>query len=233
MTDKPIIFSAPMIRALLDGRKTQTRRVLKRPTDHFHASLTDARIDAFGGLWWWDGENEHTRRAKRPPYATGDRLWVKETWRPQSCLQPWDLDITYAADGELRTIKDGEFGDNDWLMPKAAAHGNVSPLFMPRWASRLTLTVTDVRVQRVQDISAEDARAEGIAKDQAPGTAFWGWHDYGRGDALAKRYFADPRDSFRTLWNSIHGPDAWDQNPWVCALTFTVRKGNIDDPRSA
>lgn len=80
---------------------------------------------------------------------------------------------------------------------------------MPRWASRLTLIVTDVRVQRLQDISRGDAMGEGCP-----------FQNMADGD--------DPREWFRALWNSLHGPDAWDANPWVCALTFTVHRCNID-----
>ena len=90
-------------------------------------------------------------------------------------------------------------------------------IHMPRWASRLTLTVTDVRVQRLQEISEEDARAEGAYPCEG------GW-SYG-GSPLAG---TTARGAFYCLWNSLHGPDAWSANPWVCALTFTVDRRNID-----
>jgi hypothetical protein len=89
---------------------------------------------------------------------------------------------------------------------------------MPRWASRLTLIVTDVRVQRLQDISEEDARAEGIFTPEI------GYVNLGK---------KAPVIQYAMLWNSLHGPDAWDANPWVSAITFTVHHGNIDQMRAA
>ena len=212
MADRPILFSAPMVRALLDGRKTQTRRVLKPP---------------YGTLEWL-GNGQW-----RPIYTkafSGDRLWVREAWRPHYLGDGvWDLDVSYAADGERRRIYDGEFGEKEWAWPKAADRGNVSPLHMPRWASRLTLTVIDVRVERLQDISEADAWSEGCkpgalndrgepfpADEPAPdGKGEIGWD-------CARDWYAD-------LWDSLHGPDAWDENPWVAAISFDVRRGNIDE----
>ena len=190
MPDRPIIFSALMVRALLDGSKTQTRRLLKPQHDSKGRGFLDSKL----------------------PYATGDRLWVREAWsgdydmraiKPQDRFGPARQPIWYWAD----TKRDC----GQWERPR-------SPIHMPRWASRITLTVTDVRVQRVQDISNENAIAEGI---EPHGHAFTG---YGK---QADVWMA-PYDSFASLWNSIHGPGAWDANPWVAAITFTVRKGNID-----
>jgi hypothetical protein len=95
-------------------------------------------------------------------------------------------------------------------------------IFMPRWASRLTLTVTDVRVQRLQDISEADAVAEGIQ----PLNSGFGYYDPTGSQGAAFTWAAD---AFGHLWNSLHGPDAWDKNPWVAAYTFTVQHGNIDE----
>ncbi len=106
---------------------------------------------------------------------------------------------------------------------------NVASIHMPRAASRLTLSVTDVRIQRVQDINEEDAIAEGIKRDYAAGmTGVSGWHDYLRGDDIAKRHFSDPRDSYRTLWNSIYGAGSWEANPYVAVYGFKTYKQNID-----
>jgi hypothetical protein len=169
MTDKPIVFSAPMVRALLDGRKTQTRRVLKPQPE----VVTHGHVGALGGgcypYRWLVSEHGPTvygsnpqdfarRVAERTPYAEGDRLWVREQWsgphawretlprNRQRCGSPTATQVWYWADGEP--------DHGDWERPR-------SPAYMPRWASRITLLVTDVRVQRVQDISAEDAMAEG------------------------------------------------------------------------
>jgi len=195
MTDRPIIFSAPMVRALLDGRKTQTRRVLRPP---------------YGTLEYMP---DRTWRPICTKFFKGDRLYVREAWRPHSLGESaWDLDVSYPADGARRTIKDGEFGDKDWNWPKAADRGNVTPLHMPRWASRLTLIVTDVRVQRLQEISEAEAVAEG-----------WPGPETDLGYPISK-----PLQWFAAIWNSLHGPDAWDANPWVAAVSFTAHRGNID-----
>jgi hypothetical protein len=225
MTARPILFSAPMVRALLEGRKTQTRRIIKGVPSfpHHGRDIMDWGLsgihqceDGYEGTdrWLLDVQTEvddHSRREIKCPYGQpGDRLWVKETWRPFSVSEPWDLDVVYHADGERRTIKDGEFGDNDWLMPKAAARGNVTPLFMPRWASRLTLEITEVRVERLNDISEADALAEGIES-----TTYW-------------RDEHPPSICFAVLWDAINGPGAWAANPFVWCVSFNVIRKNID-----
>ena len=222
MAERPIIFSAPMVRAMLDGRKTQTRRVLPLAHPKFsHQNVLDPDMLVDKQyVWFWDGVHDCVGASWPLPYAPGDRLWVRETWRPHYLGDGvWNLDVSYPADGERRTICDGEFGDKDWNWPKAADRGNVTPLHMPRWASRLTLTVTDVRVQRLQDISAKDSIAEGAHCRTCEAMGQSACH--GRG------CFASI-DAYRCLWNSLHGPGAWDANPWVVALTFTVQRGNID-----
>ena len=202
MPDRPILFSAPMVRALLDGRKHQTRRVLKPQPIWDNGAIG---IEDKAGRWVFCSNSDASfaeglpRSRFKMPYAPGDRLWVKEGcgWlsRYGYRYRADDADMTdYIASGMLR-----------WR----------SPIHMPRRASRLTLTVTEVRVQRLQEISGADAMAEGV---QIPA------HIPQDG---ADMDFA--RREFRTLWNSLHGPEAWDANPWVVALTFTVRKGNIDD----
>lgn len=212
--DRPILFSAPMVRALLDGRKTQTRRIAKF-VETQENGLWHVR-NSGGGVLNASDDEVRSGGADYAPIATGDRLWVKETWRPIRCLSPWDIEVIYNADGEHRIIRDGEFGERDWTMPKAAKIGNVSPLFMPRWASRLTLTVTDARVQRLQDISEEDARAEGVQPIV----------DHGVGNQHLHRI------AFDQLWERIHGAGATYANPWVAAYTFTVARQNIDAPTS-
>lgn len=252
MRERPILFSGPMVRALLDGRKTQTRRVVKpNPEWASRLPICDPSVMAADHqVWFWDGEHERAGASLDCPYGVpGDRLWVKETWRPTTALDPCGINITYAADGALRTIKDGEFGERDWTMPKAAATGNVSPLFMPRWASRLTLTITEVRAQRLQDISEADAIAEGATPRPVEGAAEERWcMDWSRvgsprfGTAsLTPRDIglSDPQMAFANYINQLHGGprwnfyynDAtrypqpiWDANPWVWAMTFQVEE---------
>lgn len=192
MTDRPITFSAPMIHALWDGRKTQTRRVLKPP---------------YGTLEYLP---DRTWRPICTKFFKGDRLWVKEAWRTEAqydALPPSELPadalIHYEAYGQPP--------------PWAGRYRNAR--FMPRRFSRLTLIVTDVRVRRVQDISEADARAEG------------GPPSHPSIDRVSRDLgYADfSRSWFAQTWNSIHGPDAWDRNDWVAALTFTVRRKNIGE----
>lgn len=202
MTDRPIIFSAPMVRALLDGRKTQTRRVIKpqpsacRWKDH----LVEQHAD---GVY----------RAVKTPYSPGDRLWVREVWAHDAP----DLDTA------RRGIESGGVFYGPYYRADAKPFDVASlrwrpSIHMPRWASRLTLTVSDVRVQRLQDITEDDARAEGLERI---GTA-WGI------DGIKGSVAVYERTAFRVIWNSIHGPGAWDTNPWIAAISFTVERRNID-----
>lgn len=252
MADKPIIFSAPMVRALLDGRKTQTRRVLtKRNTlfdgtkwpnymfdcqFHWDRAWVDTGPSPAGNPGPYlklpvtniemvsDGADETVHRIY-PRVQPGDRLYVREAWRAMDgqdkfsgsqiaaqCLEAgykraWSP-IQYEVDG----ARDNWIADPHTFGSTPGRYRHAR--FMPRWASRLTLTVTDVRVQRLQDISEADARAEGCDPHKM-GTA-------------RNPYKDDFRAGFSDLWNSLHGPDAWDANPWVCATSFTVQRGNID-----
>ena len=198
-TDRPIIFSTPMVRALLEGRKTQTRLVLK-PQPEFRGGAGDWD-DA--EEWGWEDEDGGPISVLdiRLPYITGDRLWVREAIDKTS--EPGD--VFYRADYEAAH---GDSGKGLGWRPS---------IHMPRWASRLTLTVTDVRVQRLHDISLGDCYAEGCTVGRAEansGALPVGW--------------TGPWHEYRAIWNSLHGPGAWDANPWVAALTFTVEKRNID-----
>lgn len=182
MKERPILFSAPMVRALLAGTKTQTRRVIKP------RHLAFFNQDAAAMLSDWN---------ERPlPYGKpGDRLWVRETWHDaSSSLHSCAL---YRADGI----------DLHWDKWTPSIH-------MPRRASRITLEITSVRVERLQEISIEDAKAEGA---------------WGPDDSIAQKvadYFgtdifsANPRKAFQMLWESINGPDSWAANPWVWAIEF-------------
>lgn len=233
MADRPILFSAPMIRALLAGSKTQTRRTLKlqpapgisivrktiRPLDAapYHAFERRSVYGNYAG--------ELDIRIKR-----GDRLWVKEAHYITD--NGHDLYAVYSEDQQsvyehLAAIDsmqaDLKLSDT-WAKP----HRKQRPsIFMPRWASRLTLTVTDVRVEKLQDISEPDAVAEGIERHKS------GWMPYSTafydGDGVTPaNYHADPRVSYMQLWNLINGSGAWEANPWVVAYSFTVHHGNID-----
>ena len=181
MTERPIIFSAEMVLAILAGRKTQTRRKMKpakvkRPKRWL---IDDAAVN---GLVC--------------PYgAPGDTLWVRETWARHAS------GVDYAAD--FAAVSRPQAGP--W---RPSIH-------MPRWASRITLRITDVRVERLQDISEDDAVAEGVALERyVPVSDSAGKHGSGEAEPT------DPVAEYRDLWNHINGPDAWEANPWVWVISF-------------
>lgn len=182
MADRPIIFGAPMMRALLNGEKSQTRRY--------------ARLS--------------------PCCAIGDRLWVREAW---ACLgmKPSQADGAIYRVGHPEARARGPRVDARW---RPSIH-------MPRWASRMTLVVTDVRSQRLQEISRDDAIAEGIRRVGGSALRWEAW------SGAEGQESATPVEAFAVLWDSIHGPGAWSANERVWAITFEVRHGNIDAPEVA
>lgn len=194
-----------MVRALLDGSKTQTRRIAKprRNPSLLDGSWTDDYVLDPGNREWLMRDN---------PYGQpGDRLWVRETWKPRiahSCgMDACDCDtvyVHYSAGGEGHYFS-SEIPE-EWAMPQAAQNGKSVPsLHMPRWASRIQLEITSVRVERLQDISEGDAVAEGTPRDTGPGTQFCR---------------ADARNGYQHLWESIYGAGSWDTNPWVWVVEF-------------
>jgi hypothetical protein len=195
MSDKPILFSGPMVRALLAGNKAQTRRAIKLPE-----WATEIVYDAFHG--WRFNSADHFESLKLR-ISPDDRLYVRESLTIKSndqCVR-W---LGYAADGK-----------DVWPLTQWRRERNSVPsIHMPRWASRLTLTVTDVRVERLQDISEADAQAEGAEAA--------GYID--ESDIGCRSYVL----GYAQLWNSINGLGSWEANPWVAAYTFTVQHGNID-----
>lgn len=243
MTDRPILFSAPMIRALLDGRKTQTRRIAKfvqpQPDGFWHCH------SAGGGMMGMDDQQVREWGAGYAPYAVGDRLWVKETHAYVGSSDPGYL-LFRASDF---TEQCDRYGFDKPYPPISDVKWTPS-IFMRRKSSRLTLTVTDVRVERLQDCSESDALAEGVVWEE-PSDADREWAvEYAAengGDADIKGVFLVPhtdcgfgpkprnaiwgctaKDTYRFLWNSINGDGAWEQNPWIVAISFTVEKRNID-----
>lgn len=176
MKERPILFSGPMVRAILDGRKTQTRRIVKpQPTNDYVTFMPLS--SELVGVTKHGGPIDNRGWLHCPYGKTGDRLWVRETWCPD--VEPYTF--RYKADG-------GEPLER-W---RPSIH-------MPRWASRITLEVVSVRVERLQDISEEDALAEGIT--------------------LVERG-TSPVDQFNKLWESINGPGSWEANPWVWVVSF-------------
>jgi hypothetical protein len=214
MTDRPIIFSAAMIQALLAGRKTQTRRIInpQPPSDARYAGIHFASDEP--DTWFF---NTSVGPHKIPiRFDVGDRLYVRESHAlvPSSAYR--------MSEGVVQTINPA---DRYEAAIYAAGWDRSKPkwrpsIHMPRWGSRLTLLVTDVRVQRLQDIGEEDAEAEGAR------SAFGEWFDAGFCQVPADG--VPRRTLFAGLWGQIHGADAWAENPWVVAISFTVQRGNID-----
>lgn len=220
MTDRPIIFSAPMIRALLDGRKTHTRLVLKPQPDPppgfdgwagFSALCPHRHYEMRG----YDPERGPLMRHRPLPYWNGDRLWVRESFS-HTGAGLWDICAgRLAGYGKGNPVYRADGGDGPWW----------PSIHMPREFSRLTLIVGSIKIERLQSISEEDARREGIFDRHAcgddPTSAAWTWSSDGW------RY-ETPREAFKALWGSINGNDAWEQNPWVVAICFRTIKANID-----
>lgn len=219
--ERGILFSAAMVRAILDGRKTVTRRIVTVPWRRSVRALpydpywVDGKED---GLLVMDdyGDYHPAESALRGYGRPGDRLWVRETWRP--CIADGgghipdaaDVVVRYAADESTLYYPESRIPD-EWTMPKAAARGMVTPLHMPRWASRLVLEIVDVRIERLQAISEEDAAREGVDPVTPPGAAVI----LDRPSAKSHRY------AFAMLWLDLHGENApWDTNPWVWRLEF-------------
>lgn len=246
MTDRPINLHAHEVNAILEGRQTQLRRVLKAPIPPSDADRVftwfappEVPVEGIPNVWaqsglWADqnmrGNKGGYKRYLGPAFCRpGDRLWVREAWTyiNHGSERGLEICIGYNADGDSlpnrpSIIVPDSWGDRaDCWVFRPRRH---SSIHMPRWASRLTLIVTDVRVQRLQEISIDDARAEGLVPADAGGVPCW------RGYAGAP---VTPSASvaFHDLWDSINAKRpgcAWDDNPWVVALTFRAIPKNID-----
>lgn len=230
MAERPILFSGPMVRAILEGRKTQTRRVVSLPrnmeplNEEGDFEIDDAFDDRGTRMDWPYAASKKTgcMTAIECPYGSpGDTLWVRETLGVT-----WQGDCEYMAD--RKEVSDPRahalcerYGDRYHFSEVR----KVPSIFMPRWASRFSLLVKRVRVERVQDISEADARAEGIvAARVASGRAFGLRDSYG----LAGEPFAtSARCAFEDLWDTINGKRApWSSNPWVWVVEFKRVKEN-------
>ena len=216
MSEKPIIFSGPMVRALQEGRKTQTRRLIKRgyhDLGHHGIEIADAVLPARdrGYVAWYLGHKAvgtglaSFTKAQYPVgflprYEVGDTLWVRETWWREVLS---DNENAGFDDGTLISKHSPRYADGlqqtRWHIPDwkpGPPFRKMSPIFMPRWASRLTLLVTAVRVERVQEITQQGAMKEGFE-----GTR-----------------------SFSVAWEAMHGKRGlgWHANPWVWVYEFEV-----------
>ncbi|WP_287374927.1 hypothetical protein [Mesorhizobium sp.] len=198
-----------MVKALLAGTKTQTRRVLN-PQPPADLGLVGIYAPKLTAVFGYVTPNADCKVALR--YMTGDRLYVREAWKTHAAYD----DISPAAMGGDEPILYGADGAHQtWGYPAISKIGRFRQgMHMPRWASRLTLNVLNVRVQRLQEITTVDALLEGV----------------GVGLADGKVTKPNTRDSFRQLWDGINADRGfgWDVNPWVVAVSFTVERHNID-----
>jgi len=231
--ERPILMSGPMVRAILEDRKTNTRRLdgleevnnyhgtfanVARfgpplgyrgliPNDHYIATKYKRDYRKNPGLYHWfvgrQADELNVIPVKCSYGKPGDSLWVRETWRTEELESGLD-GIRYRADNEFVAIENTKDAANLWLAAARTKKWQPS-IFMPRWACRLRLEITGVRVERLQDISEEDAKAEGVSA----------WHDATNGTVY--------RPEFQTLWQSINGKRpgcTWQDNPHVWVIQF-------------
>lgn len=229
MKERPILFSAPMVRAILDGTKTQTRRVVKPQPTHFNPVGVPRLAKPVG-------PNAIIACRYGQP---GDRLWVREShWYFKDERDP----VTGYYPPKMN-VEDVEFRADS----ESKRHGWYPSIHMPRWASRITLEISGVRVERLNDISEEDANAEGCERlhEDEHGYVFREDRDWklcpkcggtrlhdalGGGGGVIHDVDCRECDTyqkrFKHLWQSINGPDSWAANPWVWVVGFKAVKGN-------
>ncbi|GKP91698.1 hypothetical protein [Klebsiella quasipneumoniae] len=233
MTERGMIFNAEMVRALLSGRKTQTRRIMKVQPESNQLGLlliTDSTKHSDIGKYHWaepnaTGNHVRSKLFSCPFGAVGGRIWVRETWailgNEDGCCIDWEEKLCKADERSAARIyrasceqRPGNYGlwsipdDADWK-PHTKDYqyeGAWRPsIHMPRWACRILLEITNVRVERLNSISDADAKAEGCC--------------YGRGGGIPD-FAVNPADHFPTLWASIYGEESWKANPWVWVIEF-------------
>lgn len=209
--ERPILFSAPMVRAILEDRKTQTRRIIKSPKKKLAKRLPVHVVPFIGNkdlpTWKYgfcmDNDRVVNFHGLCPYGKPGDRLWVRETFA-HGRIDKLPHPCKYRADHPDADTVPGQYG-RAWT----------PSIHMPRWASRIDLLITNVRVERLQDISEGDAKNEGLTFETADPPFY-----YVDGDKTRASYADTPRRSFAGLWESINGKGSWDANPWVWVVEF-------------
>lgn len=210
MKESPILFRGPMVRAILSGRKTQTRR----PVSKGWLPLVE---EVLRGNKKWDIST--IEYGLTIPFGEiGDCLWLRETWHPCARIGR-EVEVEYLADQTSRLISLGNADldkfDDDWISSswKPSIH-------MPRWASRITLEIINVRVEKIQEISEEDAKKEGMIQSEH------GWYWGGDTGPEEDRCLSSARMAFANLWNKTTTKEkiSWYSNPWVWVIDFKVVK---------
>lgn len=227
MKERPILFAGDMVRAILDGRKTQTRRAVKSkrgcPIDFIGGVGMENDPTCWGfedgdGEWWALQGNEQCRQIPCPYGQPGDRLWVRETWTP-GYFHNADADdgpqvsIIYRADSADMTLAAPSYELAEEWERSYAEDGPDDPrwrpsIHMPRWASRILLEIVSVRVERLQGISESDAWNEGVQEWMGKSTPW-------KGELAPVSVHG-----FASLWEHISGSGSWAANPWVWVVEF-------------
>ncbi|MBP4063487.1 hypothetical protein J9896_08745 [Acinetobacter baumannii] len=222
MKERPILFNSEMVRAILEGRKTQTRRLLKEKLISEQAEFEC-------------GNRPNVTRSEPnlqyyidngcPFGQIGDRLWVRETWRIDPNASGWSMNedepcsgwIDYKAGGTSE-VTAPSFNAVQKSFPKGEVDWDFLPfnwrpsIHMPRWASRILLEITEIRVERLNEITEADAKAEGLDNSRSEAAIQIGWYEL-------------PVPAFRRVWEWIYGKGSWKQNPWVWVVEFKVIQG--------
>lgn len=246
MKERGMIFNSEMVRAILDGRKTQTRRIMKVQPESNQLGLlliTDSTKHSDIGKYHWaesnaTGNHVRSKLFSSPFGAVGERIWVRETWatlgNEDGCYVDWEDNLCKGDERSAARIyrasceqRPGDYGlwsipDDAYWKPHTKEHkfeGAWRPsIHMPRWASRILLEITDVRVERLNSISEEDARAEGIIDG--------GCLNCGEPEPCGcANPEPDATDAFAYLWQSIYGQENWLANPWVWVIEFKRVEG--------
>ncbi|RZG79657.1 hypothetical protein [Acinetobacter venetianus] len=217
MKERPILFNTAMVQAILSGNKTQTRRIVKPQPE-----VCD---DARGGHWWPSSDVQSMVHVEKelqdyegfwrgliddcnPFGAKGDRLWVRESWYQKGTVgrtYPDDDEYQFFGHRQAAYVADGD-APKDWTFKKRPS------IHMPRWACRLILEITNIRIERLQNITTEDAKAEGFDYSTHP-------------SAIEMGYAIGAKTNFRFTWEQIYGQNEWNKNPWVWVVEFKVIQG--------
>lgn len=215
--ERPILFSGPMVWAILDGRKTVTRRLWKMPPGCIWHVDGNAKGEATGSICdsdspWWGSVDE----IACPHGSLGDRLWVRESLRGVRDTKFNDGELmpvcSYAADGtHIWSTTEGHREPWTWK------RSTLPSIHMPRWACRIVLEIVSVRVERLQEITEEDAAKEGMHEFKLPTGSVFG---YDRNGTPGKDVCTSAAGAFATLWTKLNGRDSWHANPWVWRIEF-------------
>lgn len=231
MKERGMIFNAEMVRAILDGRKTQTRRIMNvQPESNqfglLHITSSTKRSD-IGKYHWAEsnatGNHVRSKLFSCPVGAVGDRIWVRETWSSDFANYYPNDRVWYAADNNRRLDIEVVDGVRGIYSPESDVHVPFRwrpSIHMPRWASRILLEITNVGVQRLQDISSGDAVREGICQLPASGR-----YCISPGDQYFGGASHSAKEVYSWLWSSIYGEESWKANGWVWVISFKRVEG--------